>query len=236
MRSHLWRLRNPIRPSPRAKVDLLLRLCHRAQLSRPRLLLLHLLARPPVIQLQGKSDHFHSRLSSIFFCSNSVLKKIQLPFILNVKMTPDPEETEGSRMVGVQQQQQQQREEGGEEQVVVKNCSNQKKFFVCRNCNQKKKSILRSSTTEQTESAASVVRPSKNEVRVCKKCRKSSSSDPAATGSTTTTTSTTEKKKRRSVATVVFHPHWTHYCFLLAIYLVFSVILYYLTLNQQQSE
>lgn len=146
-------------------------------------------------------------------------------------MTPDPEESEGSRMVGVQQQHQRQEGEQGEQQVVVKNCSNQKKFFVCPNCNQKKKSILRSSS-EQTESAASVVRPSKNEVRVCKKCRKSTSSDPAAPGSTTTTT---EKKKRRSVATV-FHPHWTHYCFLLTIYLVFSVILYYLTLNQQQSE
>ena len=138
-------------------------------------------------------------------------------------MTPDTEESEGSRVVGVQRRRDVDVDNDGKVEVV----SNPKKFFVCPNCNQKKKSQVQSS--DKTETGVSVVRPSKISDRVCKKCRKSS-----ATTSEPLPAAPSEKKKRRSV--VVFHPQWTHYCFLLAIYIVFSLILYFLTLKQQQQD
>ena len=134
-------------------------------------------------------------------------------------MSPDPEESEGSRVVGVQRRE-------GELAAQVEVVKSQKKMFVCPNCNLRKKSQQTSRTSETTTTETGV-RPSKSGSKVCKKCRKAA--DPVAAAPTTV-----EKKRRRSV--VVFNPHWTHYCFLLAIYLVFSVILYFMTLKQQQSE
>jgi transcription elongation factor Elf1 len=134
-------------------------------------------------------------------------------------MTPNPVESEGSRVAGVQRSE-------GEPAAGLEVVKSQKKVFVCPNCNQKKKSQQTSrSSVETTET---VVRPSKSGSKVCKKCRKAA--EPVASAAPITV----EKKRRRSV--VVFNPHWTHYCFLLAIYLVFSVILYFMTLKQQQQH
>ena len=135
-------------------------------------------------------------------------------------MTPDPEESEGSRVEGIKRRE-------GEPAAEVEVVKSQKKIFVCPNCNQKKKSLQTSRSSEATMTTETGVRPSKSGSKVCKKCRKAAV--PVATAPTTV-----EKKRRRSL--VVFNPHWTHYCFLLAIYLVFSVILYFMTLKQQQSE
>lgn len=139
-------------------------------------------------------------------------------------MSPDPEESESSATTTVVERRR--NEVNGAVNV-------EGKYFVCPKCKQRRKSQHR--TPEKTETG---IRTSKTGSKMCKKCRKtlSTSKSTATTSVSTTMVEDVERNRRRSSTTTLFHPHWTHYCFLLTIYLVFSVILYIITLQEQQQS
>jgi hypothetical protein len=104
-----------------------------------------------------------------------------------------------------------------------------KSCFVCPKCKQRRKS--RKATSQKTETDVRTSTSSKSGSKICKKCRKTLTKSTATTTAASTTSA--ERPRRSSSCVTSFHPRWTHYGFLLGIYLVFSVILYYMTLRQE---
>ena len=170
-----------------------------------------------------KNNLLKFRLQKTIYCTavTDIASEVDLVFCAKI-MTSSQDQRDSSRVVGVLQDQEVVAEQQLAEQkttnveVPKSSSATPNILFVCYHCKQKKKSNR--TTTD------SVVRTSKNVDRICKKCRQQPTA--AVPGPVSI------DKKRRKSSIITFHPQWTHYCFLLVIYMVFSVILYLLTLKQ----